>query len=264
MRTLAGRTFTDRDDQNAQPVVVITESLARSAWRGQDAVGRRVRFNGPPERNPWMTIVGVVNDVRNERPEEPSRPTMYRPLRQSSNLILALVLKTAADPATLAAPLAAEVRAVDPDQPTYGVRTMNEIVRNATASRRFSTQLLGAFAVLALVLAAVGIYGVMAFVVGQRTREMGIRIALGARPGAVVGLMLREALALAAAGVTLGALAALAATRLIGGLLFEVRPSDPATYTLIAALLTATAALAAWRPARRAASVDPIRALRAE
>ena len=264
MRLLAGRTFTDQDDQNAQPVVVVTEALARTTWPGEDAVGRRVRFNGPPERNPWMTIVGVVNDVRNERPEEPARPTMYRPLRQASNLVLALVLKTAADPQTLAAPLAAEVRAVDPDQPTYGVRTMDDIVRNATASRRFSMQLLGAFAALALALAAVGIYGVMAFVVGQRTREMGIRIALGARPGAVVRLMLREAMTLVAAGVTLGALAALAATRLLGNMLFEVHPSDPATYTLIAMLLSATAAIAAWRPARRAASVDPITALRTE
>jgi ABC-type antimicrobial peptide transport system permease subunit len=205
-----------------------------------------------------------VNDVRSERPEDPPRPTLFRPLRQASGLTMSLVLKTAADPQSLAGPLAAEVRAVDPDQPTYGVRTMEEQVRVATASRRFSTELLGAFAILALALAAVGIYGVMAFVVGQRTREMGIRIALGAHPGAVVRLMLREAMGLAVAGVVLGGLAALAATRLLGGLLFEVRHTDPATYTLIAVLLTATAAIAAWRPARRAASVDPITALRAD
>jgi ABC-type antimicrobial peptide transport system permease subunit len=211
-----------------------------------------------------MTVVGVVNDVRSERPEDPPRPTMYRPLRQSSNLILALVLKTAADPQTLAGPLAAEVRAVDPDQPTYGIRTMDEIVRYATASRRFSAQLLGAFAILALVLAAVGIYGVMAFMVGQRTREIGIRIALGANPRAVVRLVLGQALALAGGGVIAGVLAAALVTRLLAGLLFEVRSTDPATYTTIALLLAATAAIAAWRPARRAASVDPISALRAD
>ena len=141
---------------------------------------------------------------------------------------------------------------------------MEEQVSVATASRRFSTELLGAFAGLALALAAIGIYGVMAFVVGQRTREIGIRIALGAHPGGVVALVLRQALTLAVAGVAIGAMAALAATRLLGGLLFEIRPTDPATYTLIAVLLTATAALAAWRPARRAAAVDPIAALRAD
>ena len=138
------------------------------------------------------------------------------------------------------------------------------MVATATASRRFSMQLLAAFALLALVLAAVGIYGVMAFVVGQRTREIGIRIALGARPGAVVRLVMRQALALAAAGVIAGAATALLMTRLLTGLLFEVRANDPFTYSAIACLLGATAALAAWRPARRAATLDPITALRAD
>jgi ABC-type antimicrobial peptide transport system permease subunit len=211
-----------------------------------------------------MTVVGVVNDVRTERLEDAARPTVYRPLKQSSNLQLAIVLKTDADPRTLAAPLAREVRAVDPDQPTYGIRTMGEIVAYATAARRFSMQLLGAFAVLALALAAVGIYGVMAFVVGQRTREIGIRIALGAHPRAVVRLVLGQALVLAAAGVVTGIAAAAVVTRLLSGLLFEVRATDPMTYTLIAGLLGTTAAAAAWRPAHRAARVDPIRALRAE
>ena len=264
IRLLRGRAFTDADDVNADRVIVVTESLARRSWPGQDAVGRRLHMGGPQAKNPWLTVVGVVNDVRSERPEDPPRPMFYRPLRQNSGLIMSMVLKTAVDPQALAGPLSAEVRAVDPDQPTYGVRTMEEQVGVATASRRFSTELLAAFAILALALAAVGIYGVMAFVVGQRTREMGIRIALGAQPGMVVVLMLREAMGLAALGVAAGALAALAATRWLGGLLFEVRPTDPMTYTLIAVLLAATAAVAAWRPARRAASVDPIAALRAE
>ena len=264
IRLLQGRTFADSDDVNAARVVVVTESLAQRTWPGQDAVGRRLRLGGPQSQAPLMTVVGVVNDVRSDRPEDAPRPAMFRPLRQSSNLTLSLVLKTAADPQTLAAPLSAAVRSVDADQPTFGVRTMEEQVGVATAARRFSTQLLGAFAVLALALAAVGIYGVMAFVVGQRTREMGIRIALGAHPGAVVRLMLREAMGLVVLGVALGALAALAATRLLGNMLFEVRSSDPATYTLIALLLAGTAAVAAWRPARRAASVDPIAALRTE
>jgi len=265
MRVLRGRGFADADDANAALVVVVNDTLARRSWPNQDPVGRRLHFGGPQAtRNPWMTVIGVVNDVRSARPEDAPAPTVYRPLRQASNLALSLVIKTDADPATIAGPLAAAVRAVDPDQPTYGITTLDEQVRNATASRRFSTELLGAFAVLALALAAIGIYGVMAFLVGQRTREIGIRIALGAHRGSVIGLILRQALLLAFVGVAAGTIAALLATRILGGLLFEVRANDPATYTLIAALLTATAALAAWRPARRAASVDPLTALRAE
>jgi predicted permease len=264
IRVVAGRTFTDQDSAQAAPVVVVTESLARRSWPGQSPIGRRLHFGGPQAKNPWMTVVGVVGDVRMQRPEDAPLPTLYRPLAQASSLALAIVLKTDADPNTLTTPLAAAVRAVDPDQPTYGVRTMDDIVRYATASRRFSTQLLGAFAALALVLAAVGIYGVMAFMVGQRTREIGIRIALGAHPGSVVRLVLGQALLLAAGGVVAGAAAALLVTRLLSGLLFEVRASDPFTYMLIAGLLALTAAVAAWRPAQRAASVDPISALRAQ
>jgi putative ABC transport system permease protein len=272
VRLLRGRTFSEQDDDKAMPVAIITEAFARKGWPGQDPLGRRLHAGGPKAPNPWVTIVGVVNDVRTERLEDPARPLLYRPMKQVSNLSLSLVLKTdtrstgsgQGDPQTLAAPLAREVRAVDPDQPTYGIRTMDEIVDHATASRRFSTQLLGAFAGLALVLAAVGIYGVMAFMVGQRTREIGIRIALGANPRAVVRLVLGQALALAAGGVVTGAVAAALASRLLAGLLFEVRSTDPATYTTIALLLGTTAAIAAWRPARRAASVDPIRALRAD
>jgi putative ABC transport system permease protein len=229
-----------------------------------DPIGRRLRFGGPQGRNPWMTVVGVVGDVRMDRLEDPARPTLYRPLRQSSGLSLSIVLKTGSDPRALAQPLAAAVRAVDPDQPTYGVRTMEEIVAAATASRRFSTQLLGGFAALALLLAAVGIYGVMAFVVGQRRREIGIRMALGAHPSAVVRLIMRQALVLSAAGIALGAAGAVITTRLLAGLLFEVKGTDPVTYLFIAGLLTATAAAAAWRPARLAATVDPLVALRSE
>ena len=261
---LRGRTFTAQDDAKAEAAVVITESLATRGWPGQDPIGRRLHLGGPQAKNPWLTVVGVVKDVRNERPEDEPRPTVYRSLLQVSNLALSLVLKTDAQPGTLESALAAEVRAVDKDQPTYGMRTMDEIVGYATASRRFSTQLLGTFALLALVLAAVGIYGVMAFVVGQRTREIGIRIALGAHPSSVVRLVLSQALGLAAAGVGAGAVAALVVMRLVSGLLFQVRASDPVTYTLIAVVLAATATLAAWRPARRAAAVDPISALRAE
>jgi putative ABC transport system permease protein len=264
IHVVRGRSFTDADDTKAQPVAIVTESLAERAWPNEDPIGRRLHFGGPQGRNPWMTVVGVVKDVRTERLEDAARPMLYRPLRQASNLALSVVLKTEADPRTLGSALAAQVRAVDRDLPTYGIRTMDELVARATASRRFSTQLLGAFACLALLLAAVGIYGVMAFVVGQRTREIGIRIALGAHPNVVIRLVLRQALVLAAIGVVFGSAAAIIVTRLLAGLLFEVRATDPSTYGGIALLLGVTAMIAAWLPARRAASVDPILALRSE
>jgi ABC-type antimicrobial peptide transport system permease subunit len=209
-----------------------------------------------------MTVIGVVNDVRTERPEDLARPALYRSLRQVSGLSLALVLKTDGDPRLLGAALAKEVRTADPDQPTYGVRPLDYLVTTAMASRRFTTQLLSAFAVLALVLAGVGIAGVMAFVVGQRTREIGIRMALGARPESVIGLVLRQALVLAAGGALFGGAAAVMLNRLMSTMLFEVRPTDLSTYAAIAVLLALTAAIAAWWPARRAASVDPVEALR--
>jgi predicted permease len=264
IRLLNGRPFGEQDDGNAAPVVIVTNSIARRSWPDQDPVGKRLHLGGPQAKNPWLTVVGVVDDLRTRRIEEDPRPTIYRPLKQRSGLSLTLAVKTQSDPRGLGSAVASEVRAVDPDLPTFGVRTMQDLVATATASRRFSMQLLAAFAVLALVLAAVGIYGVMAFMVGQRTREIGIRIALGANPRSVVRLVLGQALALAAGGVVAGAVAAALASRLLTGLLFEVRSTDPATYTAIALLLGTTAAVAAWRPARRAASVDPISALRAD
>jgi putative ABC transport system permease protein len=264
IRILNGRPFSEQDDANGLPAAIVSASIAKRSWPGQDPIGKRLHLGGPQAKNPWMIVVGVVDDMRNRRLEEDPKPAIYRPLKQNSNLAVSLVLKTRNDPDSLRAALASEVRAVDPDLPTYGVRPMEELIATATASRRFSTQLLSAFAVLALVLAAVGIYGVMAFVVGQRTREMGIRVALGAHPREVVTLVLREALVLAAAGVGAGAAAALAISRYLSGMLFEVRATDPGTYAGIAVLLTVTAAVAAWRPARRAAAVDPILALRAD
>jgi putative ABC transport system permease protein len=264
IRLLGGRTFTAQDDQHSALVGVISQAMAQRYFPTEDPIGRRLHFGGGKSDNPWITIVGVVDDVRNERIEERPRPMFYRPLRQASNLSLSLVLKTDGDPRQLGPALAREVRAADADQPTFGVTTMEAIVAAATASRRFATELLGAFAALALLLAAIGIYGVMAFVVGQRTREIGIRIALGAQPQAVVRLILAQALALAAVGVVVGGIGAIFLSRLLAGMLFEVHATEPMTYTGIALLLAVTAGVAAWRPARRAAAVDPMVALRAE
>ncbi|HET7618515.1 MAG TPA: ABC transporter permease [Vicinamibacterales bacterium] len=264
IRVLRGRTFSNDDDADGAPVAIVTAATARQYWPGQDPVGRRFHFGGPNARAPWLTVIGVVDDARAERPEVPPSPTVYRSLRQVSGLSLSLVLETAADPAALAPAVARAVRASDPELPVFGVRSMKGIIEAATASRRFSTQLIGAFALLALLLAALGIYGVMSFAVAQRTREMGLRIALGARPGRMVASVLAQALLLAGIGIAAGLLAAVVFARLLSGLLFEIGPMDPPSYAAIVLILGVTAAAAAWRPAARAARVDPMVALRAD
>ena len=264
---LDGRGFTSEDGPRSAPVAVVNAEMARRYFNGP-AVGQRVRFGGPGGTAPWMTVVGVVGNVPTERLEGAPAPTLYRPMTQTTNLSFAIAVRTSGDPARLKRAMAQAVRAADPNVPTFAVRTMEEVQAAATASRRFPMQLLGAFAMLALLLAAIGIYGVMSYLVSQRTREIGIRMALGARPLAVVRMVTSGALALAAAGVLVGAVAALIAARLLSAiasdLLFNVRPGDPVTFLVVATTLTVTAVVAAAVPARRAARVDPMVALRTE
>ena len=257
-----GRVFAHTD--TGALVVVINEEAARKYFPGQDPVGRRLHFGPPRAQPPWMTIVGVVGNVLSETLEIGPRPMVYRPLTQASSLSMGLVLRTSGDPSALAVPLARAVRAVDPDQPTFAVRPMSEVQAAGTASRRFAIRLVGGFAVLALLLAAVGIYGVLAYLVGQRTREIAIRMALGARRREVVGMVVGRALRLALTGVAIGGAASLVIGQLLAGMLFQVRPYDPWTFATVAVLLTLTAAAAAATPAARAAQVDPIAALRAD
>jgi len=257
-----GRAFGAGD--TAQPVAVINEEAARRYFPGEDPIGRRLHF-GPARPDPrWMTIVGVVGNVLNENLEVGPRPTVYRTLTQASTLSMGLVIRASGDLKSLGVPLARAVRAVDPDQPTFAVRTMSDVEAAGTASRRFAIRLVGGFAALALLLAAIGIYGVLAYLVGQRTREIGIRMALGARRSEVVGMVIRRAIALAARGVAFGCLAALVVGQIVAGMLFQVRPYDPLTFGVVATLLTLTAVLAAATPALRAAQVDPIAALRTD
>jgi putative ABC transport system permease protein len=261
---LNGRAFGPEDSPQGAPVAVINQEMAQRMFGGSDPLGQRVHFGGPGAKQPWMTIVGVVGNVLTERLETDARPTLYRPVSQATNLSFALVVRTTGDPRALSDDLSRVVRAADADLPTFAVRTMDDVQAAATASRRFSMQLLGAFAVLALGLAAIGIYGVMAYLVSHRTREIGIRMALGARPSAVLRMVVSHALGLAAGGVAVGLLAALMLARLLGGLLFRVSPTDPPTFAAIASMLVATAVVAAATPARRAAKVDPMVALRGE
>lgn len=259
-----GRSF-DLIDSSSGFVAVVNEEAARVFFPGQDPVGRRFYYGAARQPNPrWVTIVGVVGDVLTEGLEIGVRPTFYRPLTQISSLSMAIAVRTSGDPKLLTVPLTRAVTAVDPDQPLFAVRTMEEVQAQGTASRRFAIQLLGGFASLALVLAAIGIYGVMAYLVGQRTREIGIRIALGARRGGVVRLVVGRAIALASAGVAIGGVVSLVVGQLVAGMLFQVQPWDPVTFGTIGTLLVLTAVVAAATPAVRAAHVDPIVALRAE
>jgi predicted permease len=259
-----GRTFTEADGPKDARILIVNEELARHYFGSADPVGQRIHFGDLRSANPWMTVVGVVGNVLSDRLEQAPRPMLYLPLTQTSSLSMAIAVRTSGDPSRLTEALARSVREADPDQPTHSVRTMDEVQAAATASRRFSMQLLGRFAFLALLLAAIGIYGVMAYLVNQRTREIGIRMALGARPASVVRLVVSYALGLAAGGVVLGMAGAALLTRLIAGLLLDISPTDPWTFAAITVTLIATALMATLTPARRAARVDPMVALRTE
>jgi ABC-type antimicrobial peptide transport system permease subunit len=211
-----------------------------------------------------VTVVGVVSDVRQAGLQIDPRPAVYVPQAQEATRDQAFVLRTAGDPKALAAPARAAVYAVDRDQPVSRVRPMGEIVAQSVAAQRFNMVLLGMFAGLALVLAAVGIYGITAYSVAQRTREMGLRMALGAQPWTVLALVLREAGALALAGLAAGLVLAFAATRVMASLLYGVGATDPATFASVTAALAFVSLFAAWVPGRRATQVDPMVALRTE
>ncbi|HKC24291.1 MAG TPA: ABC transporter permease, partial [Thermoanaerobaculia bacterium] len=260
-----GRLFTDADNESAAPVALINEAFARRFFAGEDPIGRRLLPRAIRGARPAAaTIVGIVKDVKTQSLDGDVRPQVYRCLWQSSNLMLAFVVKTAGAVPGIAAAIGREARAADPDLPVFSARTMDEVVSAAVAPRRFAMDLLALFAVVALCLAAVGVYGVMAYAVSQRTHEIGIRVALGARRSDVFGLVLRQGLVLTVCGIALGLAAAAALTRGLSALLFDVSPRDPLTYIGLAALLCLVAIIACCVPARRAMRLDPMTALRAE
>jgi predicted permease len=261
-----GRVFTDEDRADTTPVVVINEAMARRFWPGQDAVGKRVRWGGwnPPQG--WLTIAGVVGDVRFSSLEAESPPTIYMPVFQIPRIRrdAVFIARTAAEPSSLAAAMRREIAAVDADLPVYDVRTMSQVIAESVAQRRFTMGLLAIFAFAALGLAALGLYGVLSYAVTQRTREIGLRMALGGRRLDVLGLVVGQGMKMAMIGALAGLLASLALTRLMKGLLYGVSASDPLTFIAVALLLTMVALIACWIPARRATKVDPMVALRCE
>lgn len=261
---LAGRTIMASDSTTSQPVMVIAATTARSLWPGGNAIGAQVRI-GDHAHGPWRTVVGIVGDVHHEDLTAPVEAAMYTPQSQNTDSFLVLTVKTAStDPSTLVPAIRGIMRELDPAVPIYDVATMTERLEQAAAPRLFVMRLLAAFAGVALLLAAIGLYGVVSYTVAQRTREVGLRVALGARPADIRRLVLSGGFALVGAGLAIGVAAALASTPFLGALVFGISRTDPATFAAAAVILTCVAVVAHWVPLRRALAVDPTIALRHE
>jgi predicted permease len=261
-----GRFFTDRDAERSTQVVIVNEKLAQNQWAGQDPIGKRLRMGWGDKNSPWLTVVGVVGNVRTQWPYPGFLSELYVPYTQYPWLLSPrhLIVRTTSDPAGIAAAVRHEVTTLDTDQPVSDIRPLEGLAAEAVAQQRFAMMLLGVFAALALVLAAVGIYGVMAYSVTQRSHEIGIRMTLGAERNDILRLVVRQGLSLTAVGVVLGLAGAFALTRFLTSMLYEVRPSDPTILGVVSVFLACVGLLACYIPARRATKVDPMVALRYE
>jgi predicted permease len=240
-------------------VVVVSQRMVEQNWPGQDPIGRTVRVLATPPVE--AQVIGVVGDIKHGALDEPDLPYLYAPQSQQPNIFNTLVVRTEGDPMALAAPVRGAVWSVDRDQPVWKIRTQESLLSSSTGFQRFIARLLAVYSALALVLAAVGIYGLMAYSVAQRTREIGLRMALGAHARDVLGLMLRDGMKLTALGIVVGLPAAFGVSRLMRTMLFQTSPADPATFAGVAALLLLVAGVASYLPARRATRVDPLVAL---
>jgi len=261
---LQGREFTDRDREGAPTVLMVNETAARRYWPGQSPVGSHLSFTTGRTQPTWLEIVGVVKDVLHDSLEQPAKPTIYLPFLQGPPDFAVTVVRTGIDPAALTSAVREAIAAVDKDQPVMMSRTMTDILADSVAQRRFNTVLIVAFGALALILAVVGVYGLMAYIVMQRTHEMGVRIALGAERSDVMKLVLARGFRLTLIGISFGIAMALILTRFLSKLLFNVPETDPATFIAVSACLGGIALLASYLPARRAMQVDPMVALRYE
>jgi predicted permease len=258
---LRGRAFTEDDEAGKPLVAIIDESTARKYWPNSDPLGRRVRF-GPDANEPWTTIVGVVKDIKSDGLDIDGVPHIYVPLYQDNNRRLGVVLRTPLPATVLEPKIRHEILSLDPGLPVFNVSSMNAVLDRSLASRRFSAELVGGFAGLAALVASIGIYGVLAYLVGQRSREISIRMALGARKEDILKMFLRKGVVLAGVGIVAGLVVSASTASLMASLLYGVRPHDPAVFLGVPLLLFAIAVLASYVPARRATEVDPIRAFR--
>ena len=264
IQLLKGRVFTEGDGGDSPPVLIINEAMARQYWQNKDPIGSRVSFNSRDNQPVWREIVGVVKDVRHTALDTESKPQMYFPFTQFPSSFMTLVARTNGDPLSLVAAVRGQIQEIDRDQPVSNIHTMEELLARSVSQRRFNLLLLAFFAGVALLLASVGIYGVMSYSVEQRAHEIGVRIALGARTADVLRLLLGHGMKLVATGVAIGLAGAFALTRLISTLLFGVRATDPLTFAVIALSLALVSLAACWIPARRATKLDPLVALRRE
>jgi predicted permease len=266
MKLLAGRTFDVRDSARAPAVVIVDTMFVEREFHGQNPLGQRFFTGNRPPQNEsaWFEIVGVVSHINRLGPGQSSRPQVYFTTAQWTPNSVNFVVRTDRDPVTITPSLRAAMREVAGDLPILSVRTMDQLLASGISAQRFIGTLLGAFAALALLLAGVGLFGGLSYNVGQRTHEIGVRAALGATPGSILGLVLRSGLKLAGVGLALGLLAALGLTRFLQSVLYEVSPFDPVSFAAVSLVLAGIGAFACWLPARRATKVDPIIALRAE
>jgi predicted permease len=261
---IQGRGFADSDDTNSQRVAIIDQTLANRYWPGQSPLGQHIQFGQIDPKNPWTTIVGVVGDIKSDGFDAPTAPHIYVSVYQNPPYASVIFLRTRTNPGVLGDQIRSEVQSIDSNLPLYSVRTMDQVIARSMAERRFSLEILGIFAATALLLAAIGIYGVMSYSFSRRIHEIGIRVALGAQRAHILRMVLSEGMRLVLIGLTAGLIGAIMLTRFLRTLLFNVTSTDPLVFASIAVLLAVVALLACYIPARRATQVDPLVALREE
>ena len=258
---LRGRSFTEGDEEGKQPVAIIDETTARRYWAGHDPLGQRLRFGQDPTQ-PWMTVVGIIKDIKSDGLDIAGIPHIYVSIYQSTYSGLSVVLRTSLPATALEPQIRHEIQSIDSGLPVFNVSSMDEVLDASLAPRRFSADLVSGFAALALLLASIGIYGLLAYMVGQRSREIGLRMALGARRDDVLKLFLRKGAVLASVGIVAGVVLSASTASMMASVLYDVRPHDPAVFLIVPLLLLAVALLASYFPARRATRINPITALR--
>jgi putative ABC transport system permease protein len=258
---MAGRFFNESDTANSTPVAIVNQALARKYWPNENAVGKRITFGDPTKDPKWITIVGIVGNIHHRGLDVDSQPEYYTPHTQFPVRAMILAVRSTQEPSSLTSAIRREILSLDPDQPIANVRTLEAVVADSVAPRRLSVVLLGVFAGIALLLAAVGTYGVISYLVVQRTHEIGVRMALGAQRRDVLALVVGHALKLVGIGTLLGLILALFSTRTLSTLLYSVGAFDVATFVLVTLVLAAIALLASYIPALRATRADPMIAL---